>query len=67
MPLRAAMSAALISSCVTGGTGSCHNSGSAGTQLAEVTRDGPHVTVRQLEPRPGERVGELVRVLEEAA
>ena len=33
---------------------------------AEVARDRAHVAVGQLEPGPGERVGELVRVLEEA-
>ncbi len=35
--------------------------------LAEVAADGPHVTMRELEPRPGERVGKRFRVLEEAA
>ncbi len=33
---------------------------------AEIARARAHVAVRQLEPRPGERVGELVRVLVEA-
>ena len=33
---------------------------------AEVARARAHVAVRQLEPRAGERVGELIRVLEEA-
>ena len=33
---------------------------------AEVTRARPHVAVRQLEPGPGEGIGELVRVLVEA-
>ena len=37
-----------------------------GDLRAEVARDRPHVAVRQLEPRPGEGVGELVRVLMEA-
>ena len=32
----------------------------------EVTRARTHVTVRQLEPGPGERVGQLIRVLHEA-
>ena len=35
-------------------------------QRAEVALDRAHVAVRQLEPGPGERVGELVRVLQEA-
>ena len=35
-------------------------------QRAQVARDRPHVAVRQLEPRLGEGVGELVRVLVEA-
>ena len=33
----------------------------------QVARDRAHVAVRQLEPRPGEGVGELLRVLVEAA
>ncbi len=33
---------------------------------AEIARARAHVAVRQLEPRPGERVGELVRILQEA-
>jgi hypothetical protein len=32
----------------------------------EITRTRAHVAVRQLEPRPGKRVGKLIRVLEEA-
>ena len=35
-------------------------------QRAEVAHDRAHVAVGQLEPRPGERVGELIRILEEA-
>ena len=35
-------------------------------QGAEVARERSHVPVRELEPRFGERVGELLRVLEEA-
>ncbi len=35
-------------------------------QRPEVALDRPHVDVRQLEPRPGERVRQLVRVLQEA-
>src|SRR6266702_8718813 len=35
-------------------------------QRAEITMDGSHVAVRELEPRPGKRVGELVRMLVEA-
>ena len=35
-------------------------------ERAEIARDRPHVAVRQLEPRPGKRVGEFVRVLVEA-
>ena len=64
--LRAAMSSAPISSCVTAGTGSCQSSVSVRDLRAEVARDRAHVAVRQLEPRPGEGVRELVRVLEEA-
>ncbi len=33
---------------------------------AEIARAGTHVAVRQLEPRAGERVGKLVRMLVEA-
>ena len=33
---------------------------------AEVTRARAHVAVRELEPRTGEGIGELVRVLQEA-
>ena len=33
---------------------------------AEIARAGTHVAVRQLEPRPGERVCELIRILVEA-
>src|SRR4051812_8740844 len=33
----------------------------------EVARAGTHVTMRQLEPRASERVGELIRIFEEAA
>ena len=33
---------------------------------AEITGARTHVAVRQLEPRPGERVGELIRILHEA-
>ena len=35
-------------------------------QRAEVTRHRPHVTVRQLEPGAGKRIGELLRVRQEA-
>ena len=35
-------------------------------QRAEVARDRAHVAVRELEPGPRERVGELVRILQEA-
>ena len=37
-----------------------------GNFRAEITRARAHVAVRQLEPRPGERVGELIRILHEA-
>ena len=37
-----------------------------GNQRAEVPRDRPHVAVRQLEPGLGERVRELIGILEEA-
>jgi hypothetical protein len=33
---------------------------------AEITRARTHIAVRQLEPRPGERIGELVWMLHEA-
>ena len=33
---------------------------------AEIARARAHVAVRQLEPRPGERVRELIRILHEA-
>ena len=35
-------------------------------ERAEITHDGSHVAVGQLEPRPGERVCELIRMLVEA-
>ena len=35
-------------------------------ERAEIARDRAHVAVRQLEPRPGERVRELIRMLVEA-
>ena len=35
-------------------------------ERAEITRDRAHVAVRQLEPRPGKRVCELIRILVEA-
>ena len=35
-------------------------------ERAEITHDRAHVAVRQLEPRPGKRVGELIRILVEA-
>ena len=35
-------------------------------QRAEITHDRAHVAVRQLEPRPGKRISELIRILEEA-
>ena len=35
-------------------------------ERAEITHDRAHVAVRQLEPRPGKRVRELIRMLEEA-
>jgi hypothetical protein len=44
----------------TAGTGSCQSSVSAGTGSGAPDR--AHVTVRELEPRAGERVGEIVRV-----
>ena len=47
------------------GTGSCHSCGS-GDPRAEVARDRSHVAVQQLVPGLGERLGELVGVLEEA-
>ena len=37
-----------------------------GNLRAEITRARTHVAVRQLEPRPGERIGELIRILQEA-
>ena len=37
-----------------------------GNERAEIARDRPHVAVGELEPRPRECVGELVRVLKEA-
>ena len=37
-----------------------------GDLRAEVPRHGPHVAVGELEPRPGERVGELVGMFQEA-
>ena len=58
-PLSAAMSAAPISSWVTGGTGSCQICGSAGTSGPRYRATG-HVAVRQLEPGLGEGVGELL-------
>ena len=33
---------------------------------SEITRARAHVAVRQLEPRPGERIGELIGILQEA-
>ena len=66
VPLSAAMSCAPISSWVTGGTGSCQICGSAGTSGPRYRADRPHVAVGQLEPRLGEGVGELLRVLVEA-
>ena len=59
------MSAASISSCVTAGSGSCQSSVSARDLRAEVAGDRAHVAVGQLEPRAGEGVRELVRVLQE--
>src|SRR5208282_6921268 len=35
-------------------------------ERSEITHDRAHVAVRQLEPRPGERVCELIRMLVEA-
>ena len=40
--------------------------GFLGNERAQVARDRPHVAVRQLEPGPGKRVRELVRMLVEA-
>ena len=37
-----------------------------GNERAEIARDRAHVAVRQLEPRAGERVRELIRMLVEA-
>ena len=65
--MSAATSSAPTSSWSTAGTGSCQISVSLGTSRAEVAGDRAHVAVGQLEPGAGERVGELVGVLEEAA
>ena len=53
-----------ISSWSTAGTGSCHSCGS-GHPRARATGDGTHVAMQQLVPRPRERVGQLVGMLEE--
>ncbi len=37
-----------------------------GDERAEIPHDRAHVAVRQLEPRPGECVRELIRILEKA-
>ena len=66
LSLSAAMSFAPTSSCATGGTGSCHNLRLRRHERTQVPRDGPHVAMRQLEPRFRKRDSELVRVLVEA-
>ena len=63
--LSSAMSSAWTSPWSTAGTGSCHSWGS-GTQGPRYRRHGSHVPVQQLEPRLGEGLVELVRVLVEA-
>ena len=46
--------------------GSCQISCFLRNQRAEIARQRAHVAVRQLEPRPGECVRELIRILEKA-
>ena len=59
------MSASSISSPSTAGTGSCHSCGSA-IHGPRIAADRTHVAVQQLVPGLGERLVELLRVVEPA-
>ncbi len=61
--LSSAISASPISAPSWAGTLSCHTSSSLGDLRADVADGRAHVAVQQLEPGPGERVGELIGVL----
>ncbi len=64
--LRAAMSCLVDQFVVDGGDRVLPDQLLVGDLRTEVPRDRPHVAVGELVPRPGEGVGELVGVLEEA-